>query len=116
MSPHPPESIPGLEVPAPEPPEAGPVELGLRRQIEVLRQQEILTDAHAAWEAHALSTARDIDFSDRMLNGRPSGRAALRDSFTKILEAMPAPEVVQSSDLDKVLAAVFADEDTNAET
>lgn len=114
MTPNPPESIPGLEMPEPEAPKAGPVETGLRRQIQVLREQEILTDAHAAWEAHALSTARDIDFSDRMLNGRPSGRAALRDSFTKILESMPAPEVVQTSNLDKVLAAIMDDENADS--
>lgn len=105
MTPNRPEEIPGLEVPRPPAPPAGPVEVGLRTQIGELRRLEILTDAHAAWEAHALSTARDIDQSEGQ--GRPSGRAALRDSFTKILESMPAPEAVQTSTLDKVLEAIM---------
>lgn len=105
MNPNIPESIPGLEVPEPPAPAAGPVELGLRKQLDELRRQEIITDAHAAWEAHALSTARDIDRSEGQ--GRPSGRAALRDSFTKILEGIPQPEVTQTSELDKAIAAIM---------
>lgn len=105
MLPNSTESIPGLEVPEPPAPPMGEVEIGLRKQLAALREQEIITDAHAAWEAHALSTARDIDRSEGQ--GRPSGRAALRDSFTKILEGIPQPEVTQTSELDKVLHAIM---------
>lgn len=103
------ESIPGLEVPEPPAPPMGEVEAATRKQLLALREQEVITDAHAAWEAHAISTARDIDRSEGV--GRPSGRAALRDSLTKILEGMPAPEVTQTSELDKVLAAIMGGPD-----
>ena len=99
------ESIPGLEVPEPPAPPMGEVEASLRKQFAELRRQEVITDAHAAWEAHAIATGRDIDRSEGV--GRPSGRAALRDSLTKILESMPQPEVTQTSELDKVLHAIM---------
>ncbi len=61
---------------------------------------------YAGQIAQAVMLAREIDESRGI--GRPSGRAQLHDVLRRLLAELPQPEIVASSELDRVLEAIQA--------
>lgn len=97
--------LPGLEPPELDPAHRGPVEVGVRKEIENKRAAGLIDDSFAGWEALAIRAARDVDQSAGI--GAPSGRAKLLEVLNQILANLPQQETTQTTDLDRALEAIL---------
>lgn len=89
--------------------EPGPVEVGVRAQIQAMQSDRLLTPMHDGRVALAIRAARDVDQSEGI--GAPSGRAKLLEVLNGILDGLPEVEVTAPGMLEDVLEAILDGED-----
>lgn len=97
--------LPGFEAEESKVFQIGPVETGIKQQIDRLTADGWVTDHHAGQVALAIRAARDVDESAG--KGAPSGRANLLRAMKEILEMLPQPEASTDGEFNQLLAAVL---------
>lgn len=103
------QSLPGMSMNARGSGEPGPVETGVRGQIQAMRSERLLTPMHDGRVALAIRAARDVDQSEGI--GAPSGRAKLLEVLDGILAGLPEVEVSAPGLLEDILEAILDGED-----
>lgn len=104
-----PHYLPGLE---PKEPEPGTVKHEMSKQIEKLREDKLITEAHAGIVALALLAAENVDRMGQI--GAPSGRANLLKATADVFAMLPVPPEGQSATVETIIAAIMADDDAQA--